>query len=258
MLRSFVAAYLALALPLFAQTAGQPVATGCDGSVTVVKDGAQSVGTENLNIPLAAGTIITTGEDGTITLQIAPGITVQLQPNTQITIGEYVPDKGVNEEGDSIPEVTIRLAVGTVLVTTTAEGLAATAFVIETARGNVNSVTAGNMIVTSTGADPATATVTVASPVGDDLVVTTEGEQLPVGEGLVVILRPDGIEYAGIQDYPNLAGLAGGISSPVALPPAAMPPPNPLPTPTPRPTVAPTPAPTPTPRPTATPAPVSP
>lgn len=231
--RVFIAILLALTIPLFAQTGGQPVASLCDGTVTVIKDGAQSAGSENLNTPLAVGTIITTGDDGYITIQIAPGITIQLQPNTQITIGEAVPGKGVNEQGDSIPEVSIRLAVGSVVVTSTAEGLAGTSFLIETARGIAKPVNPGNMIVVSTGADPATATVTVASPVGDDLVTTTEGEQLPVAEGLVVILRPDGIEYAGIEDYPNLPG--ANAPPPVSLPPVAPPPPDPIPTPTPPP-----------------------
>jgi len=231
--RAFVAVLMAMTIPLFAQTGGQPVATISDGTVNVIKDGAQSGGAENLNAPLAVGTIITTGEDGYITIQIAPGITIQLQPNTQITIGEAVPGKGVNEQGDSIPEVSIRLAVGSVVVTSTAEGLAGTSFVIETARGIAKPVNPGNMIVVSTGADPATATVTVASPVGDDMVTTTEGEQLPVAEGLVVILRPDGIEYAGIEDYPNLPG--ANSPPPVSLPPVSPPPPNPNPTPTPPP-----------------------
>jgi hypothetical protein len=237
------------------------VATASEGTVTVIKDGAQSDGADNLNNLLAPGTIITTGDDGTITIEIAPGVFIQLQPNTQITIGERIPDKAVNENGDSVPEITIRLAVGSILVTSTAEGLLGSSFVIETARGNINSVTAGSMVVSSTGSDPSTATVTVAAVAGDKLAVTTEGEQLPVAESLVVILRPDGIEYAGIQDYPNLltsAGVATTSTSSVPLPPAESPPPNaptPRPTPTPTPTPRPTPTPTPTPRPTPTPTP---
>jgi hypothetical protein len=242
-------------------SAGGPVATASEGTVTIIKDGAQSEGADNLNSLLAPGTIITTGDDGNITIEIAPGIVIQLQPNTQITIGERTPDKAVNENGDSVPEITIRLAVGSILVTTTAEGLLGSSFVIETARGNINSVTSGSMVVSSTGSDPSTATVTVAAVAGDKLAVTTEGEQLPVAESLVVILRPDGIEYAGIQDYPNLltsAGVATTSTSSVPLPPAESPPPNaptPRPTPTPTPTPRPTPTPTPTPRPTPTPTP---
>jgi hypothetical protein len=235
-------------------SAGGPVATASEGTVTVIKDGAQSDGADNLNNLLAPGTIITTGDDGTITIEIAPGVFIQLQPNTQITIGERIPDKAVNENGDSVPEITIRLAVGSILVTSTAEGLLGSSFVIETARGNINSVTAGSMVVSSTGSDPSTATVTVAAVAGDKLAVTTEGEQLPVAESLVVILRPDGIEYAGIQDYPNLSSLAGAPTSSIALPPAEAPPPRP----TPRPTPTPTPTPRPTPRPTPTPPPISP
>ena len=236
--------------------AGGPVATASEGTVTVIKDGAQSDGAENLNTLLAPGTIITTGEDGAITIEIAPGIVIQLQPNTQITIGQRLPDNAVNEEGDSIPETTIRLAVGSIIVNSTASALAANSFVIETARGNISAVTAGSMVVSSTGADPTTATVTVAAIVGNKLAVTTEGEQLPVAEGLVVILRPDGIEYGGIQDFPDLASTAG-VSPPVSLPPAALPPPPP-PSPSPTPTPTPSPTPSPTPTPTPTPGPISP
>jgi len=220
---------------LSATVAAQSTATASEGTVTVIKDGAQSSGSDNLNVPLSSGTIITTGEDGYITIQIAPGITMQLQPNTQVTIGDYVPGKATNEAGDPIPEITVRLAVGSVVVTTTTEGVAGTSFVIETARGIMTSVTAGSMVVSSTGADPATATVTVASPVGSDLVTTTEGEQLPVGEGLVVVLRPDGIEYSTVQDFPDLPGVNVPFSN-VPLPPVGAPPPNPpAPSPTPAP-----------------------
>ena len=237
-------------------SAGGPVATASEGTVTIIKDGSQSEGADNLNILLAPGTIITTGDDGNFTIEIAPGVVIQLQPNTQITIGERIPDKAVNENGDPVPEITIRLAVGSMVVTSTPEGLLGSSFVIETARGNISSVTAGKMVVSSTGADPSTATVTVAAVAGNKLAVTTEGEQLPVAESLVVILRPDGIEYAGIQDYPDLAALAGAPTSSVALPPAETPPPNPTSSPTPRPT--PTPTPTPRPTPTPTPPPISP
>ncbi|MGA1130368.1 MAG: hypothetical protein ACO3XN_09925, partial [Chthoniobacterales bacterium] len=80
---------------------------------------------------------------------------------------------------------------------------------------------------------------TVASPTGMDLVVTIEGEQLPVDSGQVVILRPDGIEYGDIEDFPDLlndADIPSQIT--VILPPADLPPPNPpqpSPTPTPGP-----------------------
>lgn len=215
-----------------------------EGTVTVVKDGAQSGGSDNVGQPLAPGTVITTGEDGTCTIEIAPGIIITLQPNTQITIGEIDLDGGIDEDGNTIPKISIRLSVGSIITQTTSAGMASALFVIETARGEISPVTPGSMIISSTGADPATATVTVAAVTGDKLAVTTEGEQHPVAEGLVVILRPDGVETASIEDIPGLSGMVASILGmpPLALPPVDLPPPNP-------PSPSPTPAPTPTPRP---------
>ena len=233
-----------------------------EGTVTLVKDGAQSDGGDNIGQPLAPGTVITTGEDGTCTIEIAPGIIITLQPNTQITIGEINLDGGIDEDGNTIPKIRIRLSVGSLITQTTSEGMARAQFVIETARGEISPVTPGSMIVSSTGADPATATVTVAAVVGDKLAVTTEGQELPVAEGLVVILRPDGVETAAIKDVPEMSAMVAGIlaMSPLALPPADLPPPTATSTPTPRPTPTPTPTPrpTPTPTPTPTPRPISP
>jgi len=337
--------------------AGGPVAVSSSGSVTVIRDGAQTEGANALNARLAPGTIIATGEDGTALIETSPGNTIRVQPNTQITIGETLMDRAVNENGDPIPQTAVTLATGTVVAeippglgavspevlalirlpfaktwatatpddirnavleaakrnpdrapeivlaaiqsvrstgrfpssgaadvkqvveddgdgeTTLEEmaamigaaategspalaadiaqavagalrgGLSNATFVIVTPRGNVTPVVGGVTVVSSTGADPTTSTVTVASPSGSDLVVTTEGEQLPVDQGQVVILRPDGIEYAGITDFPNLPGV-GTQGTTVPLPPVNLPPPD-----SPQPTPAPTPAPTPTPAP---------
>lgn len=333
--------------------AGGPVATSSTGTVTLIKNGVQSEMAGALNSRLEPGTIITTGEDGTAEIEISPGSTIRVQPNTQITIGQTRMDRAVNEAGDAIPQTEVTLAVGTVVANTppgvgavspeilkllrlpfgkswetaTPEdirqavleavkrnpdrapelvqaaiqsvrmtgrfpssgagdakqvveddgngetsleelaamigaaateanpamadaiaqavsgalksgGLSNSSFVIVTPRGNVSPVVGGVTVVSSTGADPSTSTVTVASPSGIDVVITTEGEQLPVDTGQVVILRPDGIEYAGIQDFPNLPG--ANVTPPVPLPPVPPPPPNP-PTPTPTPTPSPSP-----------------
>lgn len=107
-------------------------------------------------------------------------------------------------------------------------GMAAVSLSVVTPRGTITPLTAGITIVTSTGADPATSVVTVASPTGTDFVITTDGEQLTVGEGLVVILRPDGIEWGSLEDYPDLLdGIDGFNFNNVFLPPADLPPPNP-------------------------------
>lgn len=333
--------------------AGGPVALTAAGTVTFIKDGVQSEGANSLNTLITPGTIITTGEDGVALIEISPGNTIRVQPNTQITIGETVMDRAVNSSGDAIPETAVTLAVGTIVADTppglgavppeilsmirlpfaktwstaspedirqavleaarrnpeqapeivraaiqqtratgrfpasgaadvkqvveddgdgetsleelaamianaategspamAAEiasamanalegGLSSATFVIITPRGTITPVVGGVTIISSTGADPATSTVTVASPTGMDLVVTIEGEQLPVDEGQVVILRPDGIEYGDIEDFPDLlddADIPNEIT--VILPPADLPPPNPpqpSPTPTPGP-----------------------
>ena len=256
-----------------------PVAYASEGMVSIVCDGVQADGSESLNVPLVAGTIITTGDDGTVTIQIAPGIAIQLQPGTQITLGEFVSDKAMNEEGEAIPEIGIRLASGSVLIQATTEGLAGASLVIESVRGNVISASAGTMVVSSTGTDPAASTVSIAAISGAKLAVATNGEQLPVAENSVVVLGPSGVTSTGLQEYPELADVAQiSLLSPPAVattsfaeeptptptpPPlvassAATPTPTPRSTPTPRPTATPTPTPTPTPRPTATPTPTPP
>jgi len=344
---------------LFTLPAWSAVVTKSDGTVTIMQNGVQSTGAENVGGTLPPGTIVTTGENGKTLLEVAPGITIELQPNTQITVGETVPDKGIDALGNPIPEVYMTLAVGSIICDTQGAGGAAaidpkiassirlpfgvdwnsatpeqireavlaavkknpdaapdivraaiqnvrqtgrfpasgagdakqtvddgttslqeianmigeaategnpamaadiaqavagavsatagamsTSLVIQTARGTISPVTAGVMVISSTGADPTMATVTVAALVGDKLAVTTEGEQVPVGEGLVVILRPDGTETGSLTDYPNLSG---NVPIPPA-PPVPLPPPDqPTPTPTPNPTPNPTPTPTPPP-----------
>jgi hypothetical protein len=337
--------------------AGGPVTLSSSGTVNLLVDGAQVDGASALNRRLAPGTIITTGEDGTASIEISPGSTIQLQPNTQITIGETRMDRAVSDAGDPVPQTAVTLSVGTVVANTppslgavspeifqlirlpfgkswenaTPEdirqavleavkrnpdrapelvqaaiqsvaltgrfpasgaadskqvieddgngetsleelaamigaaateanpamtdaiaqavtgalqtgGLSTSPFVIVTPRGTVTPVVGGVTIVSSTGADPTTSTVTVASPSGIDVVVTTEGQQLPVDTGQVVILRPDGVEYASLTDFPNLPG-SNVPSSNVPLPPVGPPPPNPPPSPTPTPTPTPTPPP---------------
>jgi len=270
----FIPLLLFVAQVSAAELAG-PIPSASEGAVAVIKDGVQTDGTDSLNTPLLPGTLATTGPDGVFTIQIAPGVIIQLQPGTQITIGELVREKAINEQGEFIPEIGIRLTAGSVLVKTTQEGLAAVSLVIESARGTISSATPGAMVVSSTGADPAASTVTVVSVSGDQLAITAAGEQLPVAEDLVVVLGPEGTTFGGVEEYSELARLAENTTPAAAVAatseatptPAPMrvirSEPTPVPTPTPRPTATPTPAPaaaatptpTPTPRPTATPAP---
>ena len=232
-----------------------PIPSASEGTVAVIKDGVQTDGADSLNTPLLPGTLATTGPDGVFTIQIAPGVIIQLQPGTQVTIGEIIPEKAINEQGEFVPEIGIRLTAGSVLIKTTQEGLAAVSFVIESARGKISSATPGAMVVSSTGADPSTSTVTVVSVSGDQLAITAAGEQLPVAENLVVVLGPEGTSFAGVEEYSELARLAENTTPAATITAAA----EATPTPVPMPVILsePTPVPTPTPRSTATPTPIS-
>ncbi|MFM8808174.1 MAG: FecR domain-containing protein, partial [Chthoniobacterales bacterium] len=95
--------------------AGGPVAISSSGTVTILRDGAQADGASALNSRLAPGTIITTGEDGMASIEISPGSTIQLQPNTQITIGETRMDRAVSDAGDPVPQTAVTLAIAIVL-----------------------------------------------------------------------------------------------------------------------------------------------
>lgn len=280
--RVLAAIMLAVALPTVAQ-ADAKVAKST-GTAKVIYKGQESGAEERLNQTLAPGTVVTTGPDGKVVIELAPGFVIELQPNSQITIGETTLGNDVVDElGNPIPRHTFTLNIGTIVSQTTEAGLATAALVVVTPRGLVSPVIPGQTVITVTGADPARATVTVASVTGSEMVTKTSGEQLPVAEGLAVILRPEGEEDWGpglIDELPGGVGpgilamaqsaadtISGLTNLTPAIPPPVLPaqpadggiPPNqPTGQPTPTATPIPTPTPTPTPAPTPSPAPVSP
>jgi len=231
-----------------------------EGSANVQLGGSSSSANDNLNLSLPPGTVVSTGEDGKVVIELEPGIVIELAPNSQIVIGETVPGGAEDADGNPIPLVSITINSGTIVVLTTEGGLATAAIQIVTPRGIVTSVVPGQSVITVTGTDPASSTVTVASVAGSEMVTTTEGENLPVAEGLAVVLRPDGqYQTVPIVDLPTGAAIvsiaqnaaqnvAGLNLSPGGPPPPPVPPPEPPLPPDP-------PAPTPTPAPTATPVP---
>ena len=217
-----------LSLLLFTMTARSAVVSTAAGTVTILKNGVQSTGAENLGGALPPGTIVTTGDDGKILVEVAPGITIELQPNTEITIGETVPDKGQDANGNPVPETYVTLSVGSVTCDTTGSatgenGAMTTSLVIISPRGTISPATAGSMVVSVTGADPKTSTVTVAAVAGDKMVTTTEGELVNIPGGMVGIFRPDGFEVGAITDYPN----SNSVQPPANAGPPPLPPPDP-------------------------------
>lgn len=163
---------------------------------------------------LAPGTFLTTGEDGEIVLDLAPGITATMRPKTQVTIEATRENAATDALGNPMPELHITLSVGTVVLNTTAEGLGleegtagglegyskdsdkggprrGSGLVVNTPRGGISPVLPGESTITVTGLDPDMASVTIDAIDGSMMAIDNEGRQIPVGSGLVVILRPD-------------------------------------------------------------------
>ncbi len=221
---------------------------------------------------LVPGTALSTGEDGEIVLDLAPGITATMRPKTQLTVEPTKENAATDSLGNPMPELHVTLYVGTIVLNTTPEGLGifgepgnetdgftkdgpstdgyskdgggkdaprrGSGLVVNTPRGGISPVLPGEAVITVTGLDPDMASVTVQAVAGSMIVTDNEGRQIPVGDGLVVILRPQ-FNYP-LTPVPE-----------VNQPPA-------VPTPTPPATESHLPTPLPTPLPTATPPPVSP
>lgn len=235
-----------------------------EGAAQVIVSGRESPAATLVNSTLGEGTVVTSGEDGKVMIEIAPGIVIELQPNSQVTIGAMRMDQITDELGNPIPQYSITLTVGTIVAVHSDAGLADASLLVVTPRGNISPVLPGQTVITVNGANPETSTVTVASVVGSEMATTTEGEQIPVAEGAAVILKPDNTYVVvGINELPDgaaISGLAQNVASEVAnqtnltpaVPPPVIPPQPPVVPPN-IPTVLPTPTPTPTPSPTPTP-----
>jgi hypothetical protein len=83
--------------------------------------------------------------------------------------------------------------------------------VVRTPRGNISPVLPGEAVITVTGSDPNTATVTVQADVGSMVATDTEGRTIPVPEGLIVVLRPG-------LNFPPPPGNVPTVNQPSALP----------------------------------------
>lgn len=253
---SHVALLLALTFLPFTATAATLVKSSGTANV-IIPRGEQAEAATFVNAELPPGTIITTGSDGQVDIQLAPGIDITMRPETQVTIEQTKENSATDSLGNPMPELYITLTVGTIVLRTTAEGLgiaydasgelvgyakggssiagyskdsskggphpAGSGLVVRTPRANISPVLPGEAIITVTGADPDTATVTVEAEVGSMMATDTEGQQIPVPEGLTVILRP------GLVFNPP-PGNVPSVNQPSALPT-----PRPQPTPFPQP-----------------------
>lgn len=256
-------------------------------------DDVPADGSSKLNEALPAGAMVVAASDGRAILRLADGLFVELQPSSELIIGETLDAGSVDSAGNPVPQIQLTLNSGSLVLLSSPESLAQIAVVIVTPRGTVTPVNAGQTLVVASGGDAVTSEVTVLSLTGEGVVTTTDGNSVPVGEGLAVVLSADGkvqsttlTDLPGAESYESTVQTAANtvsnlesapppspvvrsvssasptpvttVASPTPTPrPTATPTPTPSPTPTPRPTATPTPtpSPTPTPRPTATPTP---
>ena len=260
-----------------------------EGTADVVLEGVSSNADAKVGEPLPEGASVTTGNDGFIVMEIAPGLLIELQPDAQVTIGAIDPTGGLDSDGNTIPRVSLNLISGGLVVHATGSSSDAAAVVVVTPKGSFSPVTSGVTYVNATSATLPGGNVTVASVAGSGIVTTTEGDPLTLGDGLMVVL--DGAVNKGATTISSSTGGTqiteisqasttriaslplspmGAIPSiapapttattsfvePGPLPmvaPVTTPRPTPVPTATPRPTPSPTPNPTATPRPTPVP-----
>ena len=81
------------------------------GSAKVSIKGQESDAGAMVDNVLPPGTVVTTGPDGKVIIELAPGFVIELQPNTMITIGETTMGSAVDELGNPIPQHTITISV---------------------------------------------------------------------------------------------------------------------------------------------------
>ncbi|MEI7863752.1 MAG: hypothetical protein WCI38_00170 [Chthoniobacterales bacterium] len=199
-----IPACIVLMVVTMSMSARSAVLTSSEGKVTITQGGADSAGALNQGKNLPAQTIVSTGEDGKALLGLVSGITAQLQPDTKLAIGDT---DVIKINGNDIPQARLTLDLGSVVIDTSGAGapggVMTSTLVVMTARGSVIPLTAGTMVITSTGSDPMTATVTVSAVGGEKSFTTTEGEVVDIKEGFVGIFRPDGNVVMSIMDYNN-------------------------------------------------------
>jgi hypothetical protein len=246
-----------------------------EGTAAVVVEGVSSDAESKVGEPLPEGAVVTTGNDGFIVVEIAPGLFIELQPDAQVTIGAIDPAGGLDSDGNTIPRVSLNLISGGLVVHAAGASSETTAVVVVTPKGSFSPVTSGVTFVNASAATLPDGNVTVASVSGSGIVTTTEGDPVTLGDGLMVVL--DGAANKSATTISSSTGAAQitetgqasatriaslplspmGVASTTApaRTTASVVAPSPTPTPKPRPSPSPTPTPTPSPSPTPTPKP---
>jgi hypothetical protein len=251
-----------------AEPAANAVLASSEGGVVVNINDVPVDGATKVNEVLPAGAMIVVGSDGRAILRLADDLFVELQPSTELIIGETIDAGTVDAGGNRLPQIKLTLNTGSLVLLSSAESLAQSSVVIVTPRGTVSPVNAGDTLIIADGADTASSQVTVVSLTGQGVVTTTEGSSLPVGEGLAVVLTPDGqAKTSTFSDLPDAGALQNMVqvanssistlqsTAPLAPAVQSFSEPSPTPTPKPRPSPSPTPTPTPTPTPSPSPTP---
>jgi len=262
------------------------VVSSAEGEANVNIEGVMAPAGDKIGELLPPGVIVITGLNGRALVRLADGLFIELQPESQITFTGVAAEAVVDAGGSSLPQISVTLVSGSLVLVSTPEALAQTSLLVITPRGNLSPVNSGQLLVTADSADPGLATVTIAVVKGDALVTQTGGDTTPVGEGLVVTLKADGQSSMGtLAGLPESPAYTSTVQSTVtkveSLEPTSPVPmqtfsepvttSEPSPTPTPRSTPAPSPvvtaepspsptprldpSPTPTPRPTPSPTP---
>jgi hypothetical protein len=258
-----------------------------EGEAAVVVDGMSAEAASKIDESLPAGTLVTTGAEGSVIIEVAPGIFVELQPGAQFTLGELDPAGALNAEGNTIARVSLSLVSGTIVLHASEESLQNAAVVVVTPKGSFSPANPGVTFISATPPESLEASVTIASVNGSGLVTTTEGDPVPIGEGLVVVLEDGGqtgtttmseapqapqisqttqSSAAKVSNLTASSSTSGeallktaptqrvttSVTSPTLAPKTLA---EPTPTPKPTPTLVSAPEPTPTPKPTPTPTP---
>ena len=159
-----------------------------EGTAAVVVEGVSSNAESKVGEPLPEGAVVTTGDDGFIVVEIAPGLFIELQPDAQVTIGAIDPTGGLDSDGNTIPRVSLNLISGGLVVHATGESSETAAVVVVTPKGSFSPVTSGVTFVNASAATLPDGNVTVASVSGSGIVTTTEGDPVTLGDGLMVVL----------------------------------------------------------------------
>jgi hypothetical protein len=159
-----------------------------EGTSAVVVEGVSSEADSKIGEPLPEGAIVTTGNDGFIVIEVAPGILIELQPDAQVTIGAIDPAGGLDSDGNTIPRVSVNLISGGLVVHATGTSAETAAVLVVTPKGSFSPVSSGVTYVNATAATLPDGNVTVASVAGSGIVTTTEGDPVVLGDGLMVVL----------------------------------------------------------------------